>query len=136
MKLTRVEHIGIVVKNLEDSIKIYKKILGLRLETIEYLKEHKVKIALFSIGETLIELIEDQDPNGEYSQSITEKGEGVHHICFQVKDIVTALRELKQIGVKLHHEEPQRGHQNSKIAFFDLEGLMDVTIELCEKPEM
>lgn len=134
MKLVRIEHIGIVVKNLDETIRFYKNILGLRLDSIEHLEEHKIKIALFPIGESLIELIEDLDPYGDYSKFISERGEGIHHICFQVEGIEKTLNELKNMGIKLLNEEPLLGHQNSKIAFID-SGETNVLVELCEKGE-
>lgn len=135
MKLKRVEHIGIVVKNLDEAIRRYETIFGLGLDSIEHLEKHRVKIALFPIGESLIELIEDQDPHGDYSKFISEKGEGIHHICFQVEGIEKALNELKNSGIKLLNEEPLLGHQNSKIAFLDSDETHNVLIELCEKAQ-
>jgi methylmalonyl-CoA/ethylmalonyl-CoA epimerase len=131
----RLEHIGIVVKDLSDAVRTYTEILGLKLEKIEYLKEHKVRIALLPIGETLIELIEDQDPHGDYSTFLIEKGQGVHHICFQVDNISQTLAELKKTSVNLHQEEPVMGHNSSRIAFFDFGNEDDLVIELCERPE-
>jgi len=135
MKLIRIEHIGIVVRNLDETIKLYKDTFGLKLDAVENLEKHKVKIALFPVGGSLIELIEDQDPHGDYSKFISEKGEGIHHICFQVEGIAKTLAELKNVGIRLLNEEPILGHQNSKIAFLDPSGTHNVLIELCEKAE-
>lgn len=133
MKLKQIEHIGIVVKNLNSAIDKYRDILGLKLDAIEYIEEHNVKIALFSIGEVLIEFIEDQDPDGKYSEFIREKGQGIHHICFEVDDIDNAFKEMNRPDVKLHSNGPLPGHQQSRIAFLNLEDMENITIELCEK---
>lgn len=135
MKFTRVEHIGIVVKDLNKSIDFFRDILGMPLEEVEDLADHKIRIALLPVGESMVELIEDQDRDGTYSTFIAERGEGIHHICFEVRDIHAALKELKQAGVPLHNEEPVRGHQNSRILFFNPPGGKDLLIELCEKAE-
>ncbi len=135
MKLLRIEHIGVVVKNLDEAIRRYENVLGLKLDAIENLEKHKIRIGLFPVGESLIELIEDQDSHGDYSKFIKEKGEGMHHICFQVEGIEKVLNELKSIGIKLLNEESSLGHQNSKIAFLDPSDTHNVLIELCEKAE-
>lgn len=133
MKLQRLEHVGVVVKNLDNSIAFFRDVLGLRLGEIEYLEEHKIKIALLPLGETMVELIEDQDGHGPYSRFVAEKGEGVHHLCFEVGDINAALDELRRAGADLHNEAPVRGHQNCKILFFNPPGNREMLIELSER---
>jgi methylmalonyl-CoA/ethylmalonyl-CoA epimerase len=105
------------------------------VEEVEDHEGHKIRIALLPVGESMVELIEDQDRHGPYSTFIATRGEGIHHICFEVRDIDAALKELKQAGVPLHNEEPVGGHQNSRILFFNPPGRKDMLIELCEKAE-
>ena len=133
MKLDRLEHVGIVVRDLEASVAFFRDVLGLRLGEGEDPDTHKIKIALMPLGETMVELIEDQDAHGPYSRFIAEKGEGVHHLCFEVRDIDVAIEELRQAGADLHNEEPVRGHQNCRILFFNPPGSRETLIELCER---
>lgn len=133
MKFDRLEHVGIVVRNLETSVAFFRDVLGLQLGEVESLEEHKVRIALMPLGETMVELIEDQDAHGSYSRFLAEKGEGVHHLCFEVRDIDAALEELRRAGADLHNEEPVRGHQNCKILFFNPPGSREMLIELTER---
>lgn len=133
MKLERLEHVGVVVRNLETSVVFFRDVLGLRLGEVEYLDAHKIRIALMPLGETMVELIEDQDAHGPYSRFIAEKGEGVHHLCFEVRDIDAALEELRRAGANLHNEEPVRGHQNCRILFFNPPGNREMLIELSER---
>ncbi len=134
MKLTHIEHIGIAVKNLEESIKFYEDILGLKCYSIEEVKDQKVKTAFFEIGQTKIELLESTDPEGPIGKYIVKRGEGIHHISYAAEGLQTSLKELKQKGIKLIDENPRLGAEGFNIAFLHPKDTFGVLTELCEKP--
>ncbi len=109
MKPTHIEHIGIAVKSLEETIPYYEKLLGTTCYAIEEVKDQKVKTAFFKIGDTKIELLESTDPEGPVGKFIEKKGEGIHHIAFAVKGIEGAMEEAKENGIKLIDETPRKG---------------------------
>src|SRR3989339_1234388 len=86
MKLSHIEHIGIAVKSLETSIKLYEEMLGIKCYAVEEVAEQKVKTAFFKVGDTKIELLESTDPEGPIGKFLEKKGEGVHHIAFATED--------------------------------------------------
>src|SRR5512136_2547681 len=100
MTLTHIEHIGIAVKSLEESIHYYENVLGLKCYAIEEVKDQKVKTAFFIVGLTKIELLESTDPEGPIGKFITNRGEGIHHIAFALKHLETALKEVESKGVR------------------------------------
>ena len=119
MKIKRIEHVAIAVKNLESSKKMLTDLFGLELEHEEQI--NAVRLAMFPVGESALELLHSDDANTRTAKWIENKGEGLFHICFEVDDIAEALRELKQKGAKLLNETPITGHGNSQIAFIDPE---------------
>jgi methylmalonyl-CoA/ethylmalonyl-CoA epimerase len=134
MKLTHIEHIGIAVKNLEDSIKFYENILGLKCYSIEEVKDQKVKTAFFEIGQTKIELLESTDPEAPIGKFIEKRGEGIHHIAYASENLSSSLNELKNKGIKLIDENPRLGAEGLNIAFLHPKDTFGVLTELCEKP--
>ena len=133
MKPTHIEHIGIAVKNLGESIKFYENILGLKCCAVEEVKEQKVRTAFFKLGETKIELLETTEPDGPIGKFILKHGEGVHHIAFAVPDVMNALDELKSKGIKLIDDYARKGAEELSIAFLHPKSTHGVLIELCEK---
>ncbi len=131
MELTKIEHIGIAVKNLDESIKFYEDILGLKCYKIEEVKDQKVKTAFFQVGQTKIELLESTDPEGPIGKFIQKKGEGIHHIAFAVNDINSSLEELKKNNIKLIDETTRKGAEALDIAFLHPKSANGVLIELC-----
>ena len=132
MKLTHIEHIGIAVKNLEESIKFYESVLGLKCYSIEEVKDQKVRTAFLKIGETKIELLESTEPDGPIAKFIEKKGEGIHHIAFAVKNLKEALIETELKGIQLIDKEPRKGAEGLNIAFINPKSANGVLIELCE----
>lgn len=132
MKPTHIEHIGIAVKNLNEGIKYYESVLGLKCYAIEEVKEQKVKTAFFKIGQTKIELLESTDADGPIGKFIASKGEGIHHIAFAVEQIEDALKEVEQKGVRLIDKIPRKGAEGLDIAFLHPKSTMGVLTELCE----
>lgn len=131
----KVDHIGIAVRNLEKAIKSYEN-LGLKCESVEEIKEEEVKVAMFSIGESGIELLQSTSENGVIARFIENRGEGIHHLSFEVEDIGSVLGELRGKGVELVDERPRRGAHRSKIAFIHPKSMSGVLIELVEKHPM
>ena len=132
MKPSHIEHIGIAVKNLEESIKYYENVLGLKCYNIEEVKDQKVKTAFFKVGETKIELLESTDPEGPIGKFIEKKGEGIHHIAFAVNEIENALKHAEQKGVQLIDKAPRKGAEGLDIAFLHPKSTFGVLTELCE----
>jgi len=131
MELSYIEHIGIAVKNLDESIKFYENIFGLKCYAVEEVKDQKVKTAFFKIGNTKIELLESTAPDGPISRFIEKKGEGIHHIAFKTNDINTSLKELKEKNIRLIDDHPSKGAEGLNIAFIHPKAANGVLIELC-----
>jgi len=131
MELTHIEHIGIAVKNLDQSIKFYEDVLGLKCYRIEDVKDQKVKTAFFQVGQTKIELLESTDPEGPIGKFVQKKGEGMHHIAFAVNDVNSSLEELKKNNIKLIDETTRKGAEDLDIAFLHPKSANGVLIELC-----
>lgn len=131
MELTQIEHIGIAVKNLDESIKFYENIFGLKCYAVEEVRDQKVKTAFFQIGETKIELLESTETDGPISKFIEKKGEGIHHIAFKTKDINSSLKKLKEKNIRLIDEHPRKGAEGLNIAFLHPKAANGVLIELC-----
>lgn len=129
--ITKIDHIGVAVKNIDEAIKLYTDALGLKVKDIEVFTEAKMKAALIPVGESMIELLESTDPQGALNKFIEKKGEGLHHIALGVTDIKESLRELTKKGIPLIDEKPRKGAGNSNIAFLHPKG-PKVMIELVE----
>lgn len=132
MDVSHIEHIGIAVKNLDESIEKYEKLFNIKCYAIEEVKDQKVKTAFFKIGQTKIELLEGTDPESAISKFIEKRGEGVQHIAFAVKNIDDVLEELKNKNVQLIDEKPRSGAEGLHIAFLHPKSTGGVLIELCE----
>ena len=132
MELTHIEHIGIAVKNLEESIKYYEDVLGLKCYSIEEVADQKVKTAFFKVGDTKIELLESIAPDGPIGKYIEKRGEGIHHFAFAVNNIESALDEAKEKGIRLIDEKPRGGAEGLDIAFLHPKSTNGVLTEFCE----
>lgn len=135
MKPTHIEHIGIAVSNLEESIKYYENILGLECYKIEEVPDQKVKTAFFMCGETKIELLESTSPDGPVGKFIEAKGQGIHHIAFAVNGLQESLNEIEGKGIRLIDKEPRKGAEGLNIAFLHPKSTNGVLTELCEHPK-
>ena len=135
MNITHIEHIGIAVKNLNESINFYENILGLKCYAIEEVADQKVKTAFFQVGQTKIELLESTDPDGPIGKFINKKGEGIHHIAYSVTDLPAALQHVKTNEVKLIDENPRRGAEGLNIAFLHPKSTNGVLTEFCSNTE-
>lgn len=133
MKLEKLDHIGIAVEKLDDSLAIWEGTLGLVLHGTEEVVEQKVRTAFLPLGESEIELLESTDPEGPIAKFIAAKGQGIQHLAFRVANIEAALEELKTKGVRLIDEKPRYGAGGAKIAFLHPKSTGGVLIELCER---
>ena len=127
------DHIGIAVKSIEKRLDIWKNALGLSLISMEEVPGQKVKVAKLDVQGTMIELLEPMDEESPIFKFIEKKGEGIHHLCFQVPDIEKALIELKENGLRLIDEVPRTGAGGNKIAFIHPKDMGGVLIELSQK---
>lgn len=130
--MIEIEHIGIAVKKLENSIPLFTKILNTQCYKTEEVKTENVRTAFFQIGEMKVELLESLDTEGVISKFIEKKGEGMHHIAFMVKNIVEEMSRLQQEGFTLLNEMPKKGADNKLVCFLHPKETNGVLIELCQ----
>jgi methylmalonyl-CoA/ethylmalonyl-CoA epimerase len=133
--MEKVEHIGIAVKTLADAIPLFEKLLNTNCYKMEPVAAEKVNTAFFKQGETKIELLESTDPDGVIAKFIAKKGEGLHHIAFDVKDIRAEMARLEAAGFQLLNPEPKRGADNKWVCFLHPRDTHGVLIELCQERE-
>jgi len=133
MKAIKLDHIGVAVRDAEPVIKLYRDVLGLKLEGDEVVKEQKVRTIFLPVGDTEIELLESTESDGPVAKFLETKGEGVQHIAFMVEDLDGALKELEQKGVRLIDKVPRIGAGGKRIAFVHPKDTFGVLLELCEK---
>jgi len=132
MKIKRIEHVGVVVRDTEASRRLWEGCFGIPLGSKE---ENAVRrLALYPIGESMIELIAGKEPDGKHQRLVAEGKGGLNHICFEVENIDEALAELKAKGVPLMDEKPRIGHAGCRIAFIDPKATENCLIELAELP--
>jgi methylmalonyl-CoA/ethylmalonyl-CoA epimerase len=127
-----VEHIGIAVKNLSISIPLFERLLNSSCYKTELVESENVNTAFFLENGTKIELLESVDPNGVIAKFVEKKGEGMHHIAFEVPDIIAEIERLKSEGFTLLNEQPKKGADNKLICFLHPKDSNGVLIELCQ----
>ncbi|MDR2520346.1 MAG: methylmalonyl-CoA epimerase [Bacteroidales bacterium OttesenSCG-928-I14] len=132
MNISRIEHIGIAVKSIENALFFYEKILGLDCYNVEEITDQGVKTAFFRIGDTKIELLEPSSEGSVIAKFIKKRGEGVHHIAFSVSNINDVLTEMKSKGVQLIDKMPRSGAEGLLIAFLHPKTTNNILIELCQ----
>ena len=130
--MQKTEHIGIAVKELATSIPLFEKLLNSPCYKTEMVESENVNTAFFQKGETKIELLESTDPNGVIAKFIERKGEGLHHIAFEVADISTEMKRLQAEGFTLLSDKPRKGADNKLVCFLHPKGTNGVLIELCQ----
>ena len=129
----KVDHIAIAVKSISQSGPVFEKILNIVACKEELVESEKVKTSFYKAGETKVELIEPTSTNSPISKFLEKKGEGLHHIAFEVKDIKAEMERLKKEGFTLLNEEPKKGADNKLICFLHPKGTNGVLIELCQE---
>ncbi len=131
--MNKIEHIGIAVKNLENSNELFSKLFGEPHYKIEEVESEGVNTSFFKVGENKIELLEATNEDSPIAKFINKKGEGIHHIAFDVTDIEAEIKRLKNEGFKVLNETPKRGADNKLVAFLHPKSSNGVLIELCQE---
>ncbi|MFJ7973634.1 methylmalonyl-CoA epimerase [Psychrobacillus sp. NPDC096389] len=131
--MEKVDHIGIAVRNIEDSLPYYTETLGLKLIHIEEVLSEKVRVAFIDSGNVKLELLQPMDETSAVHSFIEKKGEGIHHVAFGVTNIQQRLNELKEKGVRLIQETPKVGAGGAQVAFIHPKSSGGVLYELCDK---
>jgi len=129
--MLKVEHIGIAVNTLAESVPLFEKLLKSQCYKTELVENEKVNTAFFKTGDTKIELLESIDENGVITKFIEKKGEGLHHIAFEVANIETEMERLKNEGFVLLNDKPKKGADNKLVCFLHPKTTNSVLIELC-----
>jgi len=130
--MQKLEHIGIAVKELAISVPLFEKLLNSPCYKTEMVESETVNTAFFQTGGTKIELLESTDPNGVIAKFIERKGEGLHHIAFEVADIRAEMKRLENEGFVLLNKEPKKGADHKLVCFLHPKGINGVLVELCQ----
>lgn len=135
MNILRVDHVGIAVNNLEETLKFYEDVLGLKCEGTEVVEDQKVKVAFLPVGDTELELLESTCEDGPIAKFIAKNSGrgGIQHVAVRVDDIEKAIEDVKEKGYKMIDEKPRYGAGNAKIAFCHPKGTDGVLLELSER---
>ena len=131
--MKKIEHIGIAVKNLEASNNLYSKLFGQLPYKTEAVESEHVNTSFFKVGDNKIELLEATSEDSAIGRFIEKKGEGIHHIAFDVEDIKAEISRLKDEGFKIINEVPKCGADNKLVAFLHPKSTNGVLIELCQE---
>ncbi|MEY4905458.1 MAG: methylmalonyl-CoA epimerase [Bacteroidota bacterium] len=130
--MEKIEHLGIAVKNLAESNVLFAKLLGVPPYKIEEVASEGVNTSFFQVADSKIELLEATRPDSPIAKFIEKRGEGIHHIAFEVKDIRAEMQRLEKEGFTLLNAEPKRGADNKIVCFLHPKGTNGVLIELCQ----
>ncbi|HZH65152.1 MAG TPA: methylmalonyl-CoA epimerase [Flavisolibacter sp.] len=131
--MLKVEHIGIAVKSLSESVPLFEKLLNSQCYKKETVDSEAVDTAFFQQGDTKIELLQSTSEGGVIKKFIDKKGEGIHHIAFEVADIMAEMERLKSEGFSLLNEQPKNGADNKLVCFLHPKTTASVLIELCQE---
>lgn len=129
--MNKIEHIGIAVKSIEESAKVFDILLNRKAYKQEHVESEGVKTSFYQIGETKIELLEATSAESPIAKFISKKGEGIHHLAFDVEDIDREIQRLSEAGYELIHKSPKSGADNKLIAFLHPKSTNGVLVELC-----
>lgn len=131
--MNKIEHIGIAVKNLSESNSLFERLLGVAPYKEEEVASEGVRTSFFQSGPNKIELLEATDPGSPIAKFLEKKGEGIHHIAFDVSDIMAEIERLKAEGFVVLNETPKKGADNKLVAFLHPKGTNGVLVELCQE---
>jgi methylmalonyl-CoA epimerase len=134
MKIKRIAHLGIAIKDLDAGKKLYGKNLGLALKGDEVVESQKVKVSFIGVGESNLELLIPTADDSPVAKFLETKGEGFHHLALEVEDLAGALEELKAAGVRLIDEKPREGAHGALVAFIHPKATYGLLLELCQYP--
>ena len=130
--LKKIHHIAVAVDNLDEAAKFYQNGLGLDLAGVEVVSAQKTKVGFFKIGASNIELVQPAEPDSPLDKFLKTKGQGIHHVCFEVDDIEAEIKSLLENGATMIDEKPRPGAHNSRVAFIHPKSSSGVLIELVE----
>lgn len=133
--ISKINHIGIAVNNIDDALQLYARTLGLNVGAFEVVEEQKTRTAIIPVGDIKIELLEATDSESPIAKHIERRGEGLHHLAFEVDNIESALAELKNKEIRLIDEQPRRGVEDTSIAFLHPKATGGVLLEVVQKKE-
>ncbi|MFQ5711414.1 MAG: methylmalonyl-CoA epimerase [Candidatus Geothermarchaeales archaeon] len=133
--IKQLEHIGVAVENVDEALKLFEGTIGLKLGKVMEVESEKVKIAFLSTGNTTIELLEPTSEESAIASFLEKRGEGIHHICFEVEDIEEALEAMRKKGIKLIYDKPRVREDGAKISFLHPKSTHRVMIEFIEEPK-
>lgn len=131
--VTRIDHIGIAVRDLGQAARLYEGVLGVRCQHTETVETEQVRVAFFPVGESEIELLEATAAESPIARFIERRGEGLHHLCLEVPDIEAALRQVRAAGVPVLEPAPRDGAHGSRVAFLHPKGANGVLVELVQR---
>ena len=131
--MIRIEHLGIAVSNMNESITLFENLLNTKCYKTEGVESEGVRTAFFQVGESKIELLEATNPDSPIAKYLAKQGQGIHHIAFEVENIEEELKRLRALGFVLIHEIPKRGADNKRIAFLHPKSTNGVLVELCQE---
>jgi methylmalonyl-CoA epimerase len=132
--IKKIDHIGIVVHSIEEALQVYEGALNLRLTDVEEVPEQAVRVAFLPVGKSKLELLEPLTAEGGVAKFLEKRGEGIHHICFEVNDMEATLQDLAAQGIRLIDEQPRQG-AHGRVAFLHPKSAHGVLIELFEKSD-
>lgn len=132
--MTKLDHIGIAVEDIEDAAKLYVAGLGLEMDHVETVQAQGVKVGFLPLGDTEIEFLEPLNENSPIARSLEKRGPGLHHICIEVPDIRKAMAGLATEGARLLSDEPTEGAGGCLVCFVHPKSASGVLLELCQKP--
>ena len=132
-ELGKVHHVALIVRSIEDALGLWRDLLGLELETVMDIPADRVRIAFLAVGESKVELVEPTDDTTGVARFLESKGEGFHHVCFEVPDLAAALERLASDGLELIDPAPRRGAEGP-VAFIHPRSCHGVLVELIEAP--
>jgi methylmalonyl-CoA/ethylmalonyl-CoA epimerase len=132
--LKKINHIAIAVSNIEETAKFYQNILGLSLSGVEVVTAQKTRVGFFKIGESNIELVQPSEPDSPLVKFLETKGQGIHHLCFEVDDVEAEVKSFLGKGATMIDQKSRPGAHNTRVAFIHPKSSNGVLIELCELP--
>ena len=136
MKISHIEHLGIAVQSIEESLPFFENVLGLKCYNIEVVEDQKVKTAFLKCGEVKLELLEPTSPESTIQKQLDKGNHGVHHVAFSIEDgVANALAECDEKGIRLIDKAPRKGAEQLNIAFLHPKSTVGILTELCEHPE-
>jgi methylmalonyl-CoA/ethylmalonyl-CoA epimerase len=133
--ITKINHIAIAVTDMQEAAKFYEDVMGITLAGVETIAAQKTKVGFFKIGESNIELVQPSEPGSPLSKFLEARGQGIHHICFEVDDVEAELKAFLEKGAAMIDQKPRQGAHGTKVAFVHPKSTGGVLIELCEVPK-